>query len=150
MEKWMSACEEEGWLEDYNKVWAREHTKWPLNPALIDIVSSKILLDIGCMVSKSWNPNSSVIPPCRTVSILSRQRQRSKFCDETLLISVHPVKLDWMQDENRFASKGAHLNLKRAERARAAINKLPGMFLHSKWAVVFLKYTSENAYKYSL
>jgi protein regulator of cytokinesis 1 len=49
MEKWMSACEEEGWLEDYNK------------------------------------------------------------------------------DENRFASKGAHLNLKRAERARAAINKLPGM-----------------------
>ncbi|CAM6070002.1 unnamed protein product [Sphagnum tenellum] len=49
MEKWMSACEEEGWLEDYNK------------------------------------------------------------------------------DENRFASKGAHINLKRAERARAAINKLPAM-----------------------
>jgi hypothetical protein len=22
MEKWMSACEEEGWLEDYNKVWS--------------------------------------------------------------------------------------------------------------------------------
>jgi hypothetical protein len=63
---------------------------------------------------------------------LSRQTQRSKFCDETLLISFHLVKLDWMQDENRFASKGAHLNLKRAERARAAINKLPGMFLHSK------------------
>ncbi len=34
----------------------------------------------------------------------------------------------YMQDENRFASKGAHLNLKRAERARAAINKLPGIF----------------------
>ncbi|CAN5975853.1 unnamed protein product [Sphagnum jensenii] len=50
MEKWMSACEEEGWLEDYNK------------------------------------------------------------------------------DENRFASKGAHLNLKCAERARAAINKLPSIF----------------------
>jgi protein regulator of cytokinesis 1 len=32
-----------------------------------------------------------------------------------------------MQDENRFASKGAHLNLKRAERARAAINKLPAL-----------------------
>jgi hypothetical protein len=27
-----------------------------------------------------------------------------------------------------FASKGAHLNLKRAERAWAAINKLPGIF----------------------
>jgi protein regulator of cytokinesis 1 len=21
MEKWMTACDEEGWLEDYNKVW---------------------------------------------------------------------------------------------------------------------------------
>ena len=31
-----------------------------------------------------------------------------------------------MQDDNRFASKGAHLNLKRAEKARAAIAKLPG------------------------
>ncbi|KAG0629549.1 hypothetical protein M758_1G111600 [Ceratodon purpureus] len=49
LERWMSACEEEGWLEDYNK------------------------------------------------------------------------------DENRFASKGAHLNLKRAEKARAAIAKLPAM-----------------------
>lgn len=49
MEKWMSACEEEGWLEEYNK------------------------------------------------------------------------------DENRFASKGAHLNLKRAEKARAAIAKLPAL-----------------------
>ncbi|XP_024402200.1 65-kDa microtubule-associated protein 1 isoform X1 [Physcomitrium patens] len=49
LEKWMSACEEEGWLEDYSK------------------------------------------------------------------------------DENRFASKGAHLNLKRAEKARAAISKLPVM-----------------------
>lgn len=49
MEKWMSACEEEAWLEDYNK------------------------------------------------------------------------------DENRFASKGAHLNLKRAEKARAAIAKLPAL-----------------------
>ena len=35
------------------------------------------------------------------------------------------------QDENRFATKGAHLNLKRAEKARAAIAKLPGIFLPS-------------------
>lgn len=33
------------------------------------------------------------------------------------------------QDENRFATKGAHLNLKRAEKARAAIVKLPGILL---------------------
>jgi protein regulator of cytokinesis 1 len=35
------------------------------------------------------------------------------------------------QDENRFATKGAHLNLKRAEKARAAIAKLPGIDLRS-------------------
>jgi len=35
-----------------------------------------------------------------------------------------------MQDENRFASKGAHLNLKCAE---CAINKLPGMSWHAKF-----------------
>jgi hypothetical protein len=47
--------------------------------------------------------------------------------DEALSIWFQVVTLNWMQDENRFSSKGAHLNLKRAERARAAINKLPGM-----------------------
>jgi len=49
------------------------------------------------------------------------------LADEALSIWFQVVTLNWMQDENRFSSKGAHLNLKRAERARAAINKLPGM-----------------------
>ena len=32
-----------------------------------------------------------------------------------------------MQDENRYnASRGAHLNLKRAEKARILVNKIPG------------------------
>lgn len=32
------------------------------------------------------------------------------------------------QDDNRYnASRGAHLNLKRAERARILVNKIPGM-----------------------
>lgn len=32
------------------------------------------------------------------------------------------------QDENRYnASRGAHLNLKRAEKARVLVNKIPGM-----------------------
>jgi hypothetical protein len=55
-----------------------------------------------------------------------------KIVDKTLLASLSLVTFNWMQDENRFASKGAHLNLKRAERARAAINKLPGMCLHAR------------------
>lgn len=33
------------------------------------------------------------------------------------------------QDENRYnASRGAHLNLKRAEKARILVNKIPGMY----------------------
>lgn len=32
-----------------------------------------------------------------------------------------------IQDENRYnASRGAHLNLKRAEKARILVNKIPG------------------------
>ncbi|KAL3676137.1 hypothetical protein R1sor_026085 [Riccia sorocarpa] len=35
---------------------------------------------------------------------------------------------DYNKDENRYnASKGAHINLKRAERARATVNKLPAL-----------------------
>lgn len=37
-----------------------------------------------------------------------------------------------MQDDNRYnASRGAHLNLKRAEKARILVNKIPGTLLHS-------------------
>lgn len=33
-----------------------------------------------------------------------------------------------MQDDNRYnAGRGAHLTLKRAEKARALVNKLPGI-----------------------
>ncbi|CAK9250574.1 unnamed protein product [Sphagnum jensenii] len=42
------------------------------------------------------------------------------------LDTLKASRMKELVDENRFASKGAHLNLKRAERARAAINKLPG------------------------
>lgn len=34
----------------------------------------------------------------------------------------------YFQDDNRYnAGRGAHLTLKRAEKARALVNKLPGM-----------------------
>ncbi|KAL8098679.1 hypothetical protein AgCh_031440 [Apium graveolens] len=61
VEKWMSACEEESWLEDYNR------------------------------------------------------------------------------DDNRYnASRGAHLNLKRAEKARILVNKIPGMFCFDNY-VLFMR-----------
>jgi hypothetical protein len=35
----------------------------------------------------------------------------------------------YWQDDNRYsATRGAHLNLKRAEKARLLVNKIPGMF----------------------
>ncbi len=47
-----------------------------------------------------------------------------KIVDKTFLASFNLVTFNWMQDENSFASKGAHVNLKCAE---CAINKFPGM-----------------------
>lgn len=42
------------------------------------------------------------------------------------LLNFSPVVV--MQDDNRYnAGKGAHLTLKRAEKARSLVNKLPGM-----------------------
>lgn len=39
--------------------------------------------------------------------------------------------LEHLQDENRYnATRGAHLNLKHAERARATVNKIPGEETH--------------------
>ncbi|TXG67466.1 hypothetical protein EZV62_008741 [Acer yangbiense] len=71
VEKWMSACEEESWLEDYNRFIA------------------------GFLGVSAFN-----------------------ITDITLL----------KQDENRYnASRGAHLNLKRAEKARILVNKIPAL-----------------------
>jgi hypothetical protein len=47
-----------------------------------------------------------------------------KIVDKTFLASFNLVTFNWMQDENSFASKGAHVNLKCAE---CAIHKFPGM-----------------------
>jgi hypothetical protein len=63
---------------------------------------------------------------CIVIDIFVMVNTGQFLADEALSIWFQVVTLNWMQDENRFSSKGAHLNLKRAERARAAINKLPG------------------------
>lgn len=39
------------------------------------------------------------------------------------------LMFSYRQDDNRYsATRGAHLNLKRAEKARVLVNKIPGMF----------------------
>jgi hypothetical protein len=64
---------------------------------------------------------------CIVIDIFVMVNTGQFLADEALSIWFQVVTLNWMQDENRFSSKGAHLNLKRAERARAAINKLPAL-----------------------
>ncbi|KAG2240032.1 hypothetical protein Bca4012_067652 [Brassica carinata] len=74
VEKWLSACEEETWLEEYNQV---------------------------CLFYKD-----------------------SVF----LHFVISYVIFLFVQDENRYnAGRGSHLILKRAEKARALVNKLPAM-----------------------
>ena len=44
------------------------------------------------------------------------------------IASHHKIKY-LLQDDNRYnSSRGAHLNLKRAEKARILVNKIPGIF----------------------
>ncbi|KAE8725468.1 65-kDa microtubule-associated protein 1 [Hibiscus syriacus] len=77
VEKWMSACEEESWLEDYNRV--------------LDLSSTLLLLWLLAPTALS------LVDGCISYS-----------------------------DENRYnSSRGAHLNLKRAEKARILVNKIP-------------------------
>ncbi|GLJ25641.1 hypothetical protein SUGI_0491190 [Cryptomeria japonica] len=54
--------------------------------------------------------------------ILEKVEKWIAACEEEVWLE------DYNKDENRYsASRGAHLTLKRAERARAAVSKLPGM-----------------------
>lgn len=43
---------------------------------------------------------------------------------------MHKFKI-LLQDDNRYnSSRGAHLNLKRAEKARILVSKIPGTYLN--------------------
>ncbi|XP_022753089.1 65-kDa microtubule-associated protein 1-like [Durio zibethinus] len=54
--------------------------------------------------------------------ILDRLEKWMSACEEESWLE------DYNRDENRYnASRGAHLNLKRAEKARILVNKIPGM-----------------------
>lgn len=78
VEKWLAACDEESWLEEYSRVG-------------LFVIQLVIYISLPC------NYLSSV-------------------CIRYIF-----------QDENRYsAGRGAHLTLKRAEKARAIVNKIPG------------------------
>ncbi|CAA3014704.1 65-kDa microtubule-associated 6-like [Olea europaea subsp. europaea] len=84
--------------------------------------------------------DSGVVDPCELLANIDIQMNKAKdeawsrkeiidkidhwlaACDEENWLE------DYTQDENRYsAGRGAHINLKRAERARILVNKIPGM-----------------------
>lgn len=70
-------------------------------------------------------------------------------CTNFTFSSLACSNLSCPQDENRYsAGRGTHINLKRAERARIMINKIPGTFFGPKKClslpeiIIFLELTS--------
>lgn len=91
VEKWILACDEERWLEEYSTV---------------------------CFVH--W---STII----VVSIFIVILIHSCECAINEIVHVCPNQNMGFQDENRYSvTRGAHKNLRRAERARVTVNKIPG------------------------
>lgn len=85
IERWTSACEEESWLDDYNRVCVCLFFFW--QQSSLDFLKSL----------------------CFT-------------------LVVKTVVCIYKQDKNRYnACRGAHLNLKHAEKARILVNKIPGI-----------------------
>ena len=89
VEKWLSACDEESWLEEYNRVRVR--------------------------ITETF-----VMSQC------------------SLYFLILQFFFFTLQDDNRYnAGRGAHLTLKRAEKARNLVNKLPGKLLFVYIPIVY-------------
>ncbi|XP_077230313.1 65-kDa microtubule-associated protein 6-like [Tasmannia lanceolata] len=87
--------------------------------ALIDsgiVDPSELLANIEAQVVKAKEESTS------RKEIMERIDKWVAACEEESWLE------DYNQDENRYsAGRGAHINLKRAERARVAVNKIPGI-----------------------
>ncbi|KAF9589211.1 hypothetical protein IFM89_020526 [Coptis chinensis] len=117
VEKWMSACEEESWLEDYNR--GGEHV---LFFSLYGLWKESLFERLGKRDRASQVCSVSV-----SVSVLFVFSWGTSYYVFRIYLSSS------VQDENRYnSSRGAHINLKRAEKARVLVNKIPG--------IVYLKY----------
>ncbi|XVF03772.1 hypothetical protein REPUB_Repub05bG0022000 [Reevesia pubescens] len=87
--------------------------------ALIDsanVEPAELLADMDNQIAKAKEEALS------RKEILDRVEKWMSACEEESWLE------DYNRDENRYnASRGAHLNLKRAEKARIMVNKIPGM-----------------------
>ncbi|GMJ05061.1 microtubule-associated proteins 65-1 [Hibiscus trionum] len=87
--------------------------------ALIDsgnVEPTELLADMDNQIAKAKEEAHS------RKEILDRVEKWMSACEEESWLD------DYNRDENRYnSSRGAHLNLKRAEKARILVNKIPGM-----------------------
>ncbi|KAK8622951.1 hypothetical protein V6N13_117848 [Hibiscus sabdariffa] len=87
--------------------------------ALIDsgnVEPTELLADMDNQIAKAKEKAHS------RKEILDRVEKWMSTCEEESWLE------DYNRDENRYnSSRGAHLNLKRAEKARILVNKIPGM-----------------------
>ncbi|GLT83605.1 hypothetical protein SLE2022_018830 [Rubroshorea leprosula] len=81
-----------------------------------NIEPAELLADMDCQIAKAKEEGLS------RKEILDRVEKWMSACEEESWLE------DYNRDENRYnASRGAHLNLKRAEKARILVNKIPAM-----------------------
>ncbi|KAE8654209.1 65-kDa microtubule-associated protein 1 [Hibiscus syriacus] len=110
---------------ELEEIFARAHIE--INPgaarekimALIDsgnVEPTELLADMDNQIAKAKEEAHS------RKEILDRVEKWMSACEEESWLE------DYNRDENRYnSSRGAHLNLKRAEKARILVNKIPGM-----------------------
>ncbi|KAF8391627.1 hypothetical protein HHK36_023933 [Tetracentron sinense] len=111
VEKWMSVCEEESWLEDYNRVY------------LLSLLS---LISLG-MLYKNYEMHHSEEYSGHNV-FNTIHPSNFNVTDATRKDITSLMRALLKQDENRYnSSRGAHINLKRAEKARILVNKIPAL-----------------------
>lgn len=56
----------------------------------------------------------------------------TNFVSFLTVVLIRLIQALIFQDDNRYnSSRGAHLNLKRAEKARILVNKIPGIIEHA-------------------
>ncbi|XP_047341870.1 65-kDa microtubule-associated protein 1-like isoform X1 [Impatiens glandulifera] len=110
---------------ELEEIYARAHVEIDPEAARENIISliesgevepSELLADMDNQITKAKEESAS------RKEILDKVEKWTSACEEESWLE------DYSRDDNRYnASRGAHLNLKRAEKARILVNKIPAL-----------------------
>ncbi|OMO67795.1 hypothetical protein CCACVL1_20309 [Corchorus capsularis] len=108
VEKWLAACKEESWLEEYNRDDIRYNAGRRAHLSLKR--AARVVVNI-CTKLVTY-----------AKEILEKVEKWLAACEEESWLE------EYNRDDNRYnAGRGAHLSLKRVEKARVAVDKIPAM-----------------------